>query len=59
MITQENFIKEYNFIKYIDYYQENGWLYILDFNIYGIGVSLIKELPSKIKFTENCDVNII
>ena len=49
MITQEEFIKKYNF-KESDYYQENGWLYILN-----LRRSVFQKLPSKIEFTEKCN----
>ena len=56
MITHEEFIKEYNLVNGSDYFQNNEWLYILnlkkDFNI------IIDELPSKIEFTKNCNINI-
>ena len=57
MITHEKFIKKHN-LKESYYYQENGWLYILKLDEFFEYIR-IKELPSKIKFTENCNHNII
>jgi len=57
MITQDEFIKKHN-LKESDYYQENEWLYILNLKKNEFNKSVIKELPSKIEFTKNCDCDI-
>jgi len=57
MITHEDFIKEYRLEK-SDYYQENGWLYILKLTKYSLFTRIIDKLPSKIKFTNECKSNI-
>jgi len=58
MITHEEFIKKHN-LKESDYYQENGWLYILNLKKEELSRSVIKDLPSKIKFTKDCNSYII
>jgi len=57
MITHKKFIKKHN-LKKSDYYQENGWLRILHLNGFEDKIK-IKELPSKIEFTKNCNCNIV
>ena len=57
MITHEEFIKKYN-LKEGDYYQQNEWLRILYLNDFK-DIIRIKELPSKIEFTNKCNTKII
>jgi len=55
MITHEEFIKKHN-LKMSDYQlYDSGWLYVYNLRVKDI---IIDELPSKIKFTEECNTHI-